>query len=374
MSGSTSEHRQMAAATLVTTLGRPRAEGGAPLNAPIVLGSTYRADGGIAYGRDGNPTVSALEEALGVLEGGACLAFSSGMSAVAAVLETLPGGAVVVAPKVCYFGVGELLADRAKVGRLAVRAVDTTDPDEVVAALDGASLLWLESPTNPLLGIADLRALIDAARSRNVPVVVDNTLATPLRQQPLALGATAVVHSATKFIGGHGDLLLGAVVGADPTFSDALGQRRSIDGGIAGPLEAYLALRGLRTLAVRLDRAEQNATELAQRLLGHARVTRVHYPGLPDHPGHAISSAQSSGPGAVLSFEIDGSGADAEAVCNRTRLIVHATSLGGVETLIERRARYESEVAAGTPATLLRVSVGIEDVEDLWHDLEQALG
>ena len=363
----------MAAATLVTTLGRPQAEGGAPLNAPIVLGSTYRADGGIAYGRDGNPTVAALEEALGVIEGGACLAFSSGMSAVAAVLETLPGGAIVVAPKVCYFGVGELLADRSKVSRLGVRAVDTTDPDEVIAALDVASLLWLESPTNPLLGIADLRALIDAARSRSVPVVVDNTLATPLRQQPLALGATAVVHSATKFIGGHSDLLLGAVVSADPPFIAALEQRRSIDGGIAGPLEAYLALRGLRTLAVRLDRAEQNATELAQRLVGHPRVTRVHYPGLRDHPGYAISSTQSSGPGAVLSFEIDGSGEDAEAVCNRTRLIVHATSLGGVETLIERRARYESEAAAGTPATLLRVSVGIEDVDDLWHDLEQAL-
>ncbi len=364
---------KVAAATLVTTVGRPRAEGGAPLNAPIVLSSTYQADGDTAYGRDGNPTVAALEEALGVIEGGTCLAFSSGMSAVAAVLETLPGGAIVVAPQVCYFGVGQLLADRGKVGRLSVRTVDTTDSGAVIVALDGASLLWLESPTNPLLGIADLPALIDAARSHNVPVVVDNTLATPLRQQPLALGATAVVHSATKFIGGHSDLLLGAVISARPAFTDALEQRRSIDGGIAGPLEAFLALRGLRTLAIRLDRAEQNATELARRLIGHPRVTRVHYPGLPHHPGYEISKAQSRGPGAVLSFEIDGTGEDAEAVCNRTRLIVHATSLGGVETLIERRARYSSEVAAGTPATLLRVSVGIEDIDDLWHDLERAL-
>ncbi len=358
----------------MTALGRPAADSGVPLNAPIVLASTYRADGNTAYGRDGNPTVAALEEALGVIEGGTCLAFSSGMSAVAAVLETLPGGAVVVAPKVCYFGVGELLADRAKVGRLDVRTVDATHTDEVVVALDGASLLWLESPTNPLLGIADLRILIDAARSQNVLVVVDNTLATPLRQQPIALGATAVVHSATKFIGGHSDLLLGVVVSGDRVFTDALEQRRSIDGGIAGPFEAYLALRGLRTLAVRLDRAEQNATVLAQRLVRHPRVTRVHYPGLPDHPGYEISKAQASGPGAILSFEIDGTGDDAEAVCNATRLIVHATSLGGVETLIERRARYPSEVAAGSPATLLRVSVGIEDVDDLWHDLEQALG
>jgi cystathionine gamma-synthase len=372
MPESSSGYRQMAAATLVTSLGRPQ-EGGAPLNAPIVLGSTYRADGGVAYGRDGNPTVAALEEALGIIEGGDCLAFCSGMSAVAAVLETLPGASTVVAPKVCYFGVGELLADRASVGRLGVRAVDTTSTSEVIAALEGAALLWLETPTNPLLGIADLRALIDAGRSRGVPVVVDNTLATPLRQQPLALGATAVVHSATKFIGGHSDLLLGAVISTDEALVNALKQRRNVDGGIAGPLEAYLALRGLRTLAVRLDRAEQNATELAQRLVGCPRVARVHYPGLPDHPGYAIARSQSSGPGAVLSFEIDGSGADAEAVCNSTRLIVHATSLGGVETLIERRARYASEAAAGTPATLLRVSVGIEDVDDLWHDLEQAL-
>jgi cystathionine gamma-synthase len=373
MVSNTSEYTQMAAATLVTTVGRPQAEAGAPLNAPIVLSSTYRADGGTAYGRDGNPTVAALEEALGVIEGGTCLAFSSGMSAVAAVLETLPGGAIVIAPRVCYFGVGQLLADREKVGRLSVRTVDATDSGAVIAALDRASLLWLESPTNPLLGIANLPALIDVAQSRNVPVVVDNTLATPLRQQPLALGATAVVHSATKFIGGHSDLLLGAVISARPSFTDALEQRRSIDGGIAGPLEAFLALRGLRTLAVRLDRAEHNATELATRLISHPRVTRVHYPGLPDHPGYEISKAQSRGPGAVLSFEIDGTDEDAEAVCNRTRLIVHATSLGGVETLIERRARYASEVAAGTPATLLRVSVGIEDIDDIWHDLERAL-
>ena len=358
----------------MTALGRPAGESGAPLNEAIVLASTYRADGDTAYGRDGNPTVAALEEALGVIEGGTCLAFSSGMSAVAAVLETLPGGAIVVAPKVCYFGVGELLADRARVGRLRVRAVDATHTDEVVGALEGASLLWLESPTNPLLGIVDLRILIEAARSQNVPVVVDNTLATPLRQQPLALGAMAVVHSATKFIGGHSDLLLGVVVSSDRALAHALEQRRSVDGGIAGPLEAYLALRGLRTLAVRLDRAEQNATVLAHRLAGHPRATRVHYPGLPDHPGHAISKAQSSGPGAILSFEVDGTGEDAEAVCRAMRLIVHATSLGGVETLVERRARYPSEVAAGTPATLLRVSAGIEDVEDLWHDLEQALG
>jgi cystathionine gamma-synthase len=314
-----------------------------------------------------------LEEALGVLEGGTCLAFSSGMSAIAAVLETLPGGAIVVAPRVAYFGVTQLLADRAEVGRVVVRTVDTPDNDAVIAAIDGASLLWLESPTNPLLGIADLRTLIGAAQAREVPVVVDNTLATPLRQQPLSLGATAVVHSATKFIGGHSDLLLGTVVSADQAFVTALAHRRGVDGGIAGPFEAFLALRGLRTLAVRLDRAEQNAIELATRLSSHPRVGRVHYPGLPDHPGYAIAQDQSSGPGAVLSFEVDGTGDDAEAICSRTRLIAHATSLGSVETLMERRARYPGEVAAGTPASLLRVSVGIEDVEDLWHDLEQAL-
>jgi cystathionine gamma-synthase len=367
------ELRQMAPATLVTALGRPRTEPGTPLNEPIVLSSTYRAGGDVAYARDGNPTVQALEEALGVLEGGTCLAFSSGMSAIAAVLETLPANAIVVAPRVAYFGVSELLADRAKVGRVAVRTVDTTDNDAVTAALDGASLLWLESPTNPLLGIADLRTLIGEASAREVPVVVDNTLATPLRQRPLSLGATAVVHSATKFIGGHSDLLLGAVVSADDPFVSALAHRRAVDGGIAGPFEAFLALRGLRTLAVRLDRAEQNAIELAKRLTGHRMVRHVYYPGLPDHPGHAIAMAQYSGPGAILSFEFDGAGDDADAVCGRTRLIVPATSLGSVETLMERRARYPGEAAAGTPASLLRVSVGIEDVEDLWRDLDRAL-
>jgi cystathionine gamma-synthase len=373
MGRSAPESTGLAAATLVTMLGRPEAEDGAPLNTPIVLGSTYRADGDTAYGRDGNPTVAALEEALGLIEGGTCLAFSSGMTAVAAVLETLPRNAIVVAPCVCYFGVSELLTHRERVGRLTVRVVDTTDTTAVLKALAGAALLWLESPTNPLLGLADLRTLIDAARSRNVSVVVDNTLATPLRQQPLAFGATAVVHSATKFIGGHSDLLLGAVVSGNAAFTDALWERRSVDGGIAGPVEAFLALRGLRTLAVRLDRAESNATELANRLADHPSVIRVHYPGLPGHPAYEIGQAQSRGPGAILSFEISGTAEDAEAVCNRTALIVHATSLGGVETLIERRARYASEVAAGTPATLLRVSVGIEDVEDLWQDLEQAL-
>lgn len=360
-------------ATLVTLLGRPPGEAGAPVNPGIDLSATYVADGVLAYGRDGNPTVFAFEQALGVLEGGTCLAFSSGMAAVAAVLETLPAQAVVVAPQIAYFGVTELFSDREHSGRLVARTVDTTDREAVVEALEGASLLWLESPTNPLLGIADLAALANAARSRGVPVVVDNTLATPLRQNPLELGATAVLHSATKFIGGHSDLLLGAVVSADQEFVAALAHRRKVDGGIARPFDAFLALRGLRTLAVRLDRAEQTAGELARRLADHPGVTRVHYPGLPSHPGHDTAQRQTSGPGAVLSFEIRGTAEEAEAVCNRTRLITHATSLGAVESLIERRARYPNEVAAGTPPTLIRISFGLEDVDDLWRDLEEAL-
>ncbi len=204
-------------------------------------------------------------------------------------------------------------------------------------------------------------------------MLVDSTLATPLRQLPLELGADLVLHSATKFIGGHADLLLGAVLTRDPARAQDLIHRRQTDGSTPGALEAFLALRGLRTLAVRLDRAERSAGELARRLLTHPAVTRVRYPGLPEDPGHELAGRQMSGFGAMLAFETVGDAAAAERVCDRVELITHATSLGGVETLLERRARYPAEQAAGTPPTLIRLSVGIEDVEDLWSDLQRAL-
>ena len=343
------------------------------MNVPVTLSSTYRVGGELDYARDGNPGWAAFEQVLGALEGGTCVAFASGMAAAAAVLETLPAGAHIVASKVAYHGVHVLMRERAASGRLRAHLLDVTDVDGVAAACAGAQLLWLETPMNPLIGIADIAALSAVAHAQGAVVLVDSTLATPLRQLPLELGADLVLHSATKFIGGHSDLLLGAVVTRDPERAEGLIHRRQTDGSTPGALEAFLALRGLRTLAVRLDRAERSAGELARRLLTHPAVTRVRYPGLPEDPGHELASRQMSGFGAMLAFETVGDAAAAERVCDRVELITYATSLGGVETLLERRARYPAEQAAGTPPTLIRLSVGIEDVEDLWSDLERAL-
>ncbi len=358
--------------SLVVALGRPQLAGG-PVYEPITPTSTYRAGGDLVYARDGNPGWLALEQALGTLEGGTCTVFASGLAGAAAVVETLPADALVVASRVTYYGVRVLLRERAAAGRLRVREVDATNADEVATACDGAALLWLETPMNPLMDVTDIAAGSAAAHARGARVVVDSTFATPLRQLPLALGADVVLHSATKFIGGHSDLLLGALICADPQDSEALRHRRQIDGATPGALEAFLALRGLRTLAVRLDRAEQSAGELARRLDAHPAVTRVRYLGLPDHPGHELAKRQMSGFGAMLAFETVGDGQTAERVCDAVRLITHATSLGGVESLMERRARYPAEQEAATPETLIRFSVGIEHVEDLWSDLKQAL-
>ena len=358
--------------SLVVAIARP-AEAGSPVNVPLPLTSTYREGGELVYARDGNAVWGALEEALGALEGGTAVTFASGMAAAAAVLETLGRDALVVTSRVAYHGVHVLLRDRAGAGRLRAHLVDALDVDAVRAACAGAELLWVETPMNPLLDIADIAALSAAAHAQGAAVIVDSTLATPLRQRPLDLGADLVLHSATKFIGGHSDLLLGAVVARDPARVDALMHRRQIDGSTPGALEAFLALRGIRTMAVRLDRAEATAAELARRLALHPAVTRVRYPGLAADPGHSLASTQMSGFGSMLAFETIGGAEMAEAVCERVSLITHATSLGGVETLLERRARYSGDAAAGTPDSLIRLSVGIENVEDLWSDLERAL-
>jgi cystathionine gamma-synthase len=358
--------------SLVVAAGRPSGAG-EPVNQPVTFASTYRAGGERVYAREGNPSWAAFEEALGVLEGGTCLAFASGMAAAAAALETLPGGAQVAIARVAYHGVHELIRDRSAAGKLAFAEVDATDMAAVEAACEGAALVWLETPMNPLLGIADIAAVSEIAHSHGARVVVDNTFATPLRQRPLALGADVVLHSATKFLGGHSDLLLGALVARDGELVERLRRRRTVDGSVPGAMEAFLALRGLRTLAVRLNRSERSAAELARRLDAHPAIARVRYPGLADHPGHDLAARQMSGFGAMLAFETVGDAADADRVCESVRLATHATSLGGVETLLERRARYQSEARMGTPPTLIRVSVGIEDVDDLWADLEQAL-
>ncbi len=362
--------------TRAVTAGRPTGPG-ATLNTPPVLASTFRDGGDIGYGRHDNPTWQALESAVAALEDGAgAVAFGSGQAATAALLAGLPAGARVVGPAVGYLGTRGLLGELAAAGALRVELVDVTDTVAVTAALGGpdpARLLWLESPTNPLLGLADLPGLCAAARAVGAVSVVDNTFATPMRQRPLTLGADLVVHSATKFIGGHSDLLLGLVVGVDGAAVEAIRARRTSTGSVPGVFEAFLALRGLRTLAVRLDRAEAGAVELARRLAGHPLVDTVHFPGLAVGETAARLAAQADGPGAIVAFEVGGADGRAagERVLAALQLVVPTTSLGGVETTLDLRVRWPGEDPA-RPG-LLRMSVGLEDVEDIWADLDRAL-
>ena len=358
--------------TLVVSAGRPESLPGAALSPPVAFASTYHADGELVYGRYHNPTWAAFEEALGQLEGGSALAFSSGMAAAAAVLEEVPVGGRVVAPASAYHGVRELLADQRTSGRLEFELVDGADTSASISALPGAQLLWIETPSNPLIGIADIAALAKAARDAGVMTVVDSTFATPLLQRPLELGADAVMHSATKYLGGHADLVMGVIAARDAELLRRLRHRRDIGGAVPGAMEAFLALRGLRTLAVRLERAEANARVLSERLAAHPAIERVHYPGLTGDPGHDLAAQQMRGFGAMLSFVVRGDADAAERICAAVRVITHATSLGGVESLMERRARWPGD--AGVPPGLIRLSVGIEHVDDLWIDLERALG
>ncbi len=342
--------------TLAVTAGRPAREPDQPLNAPVTLASTYVAGGNVEYGRYGNPTWTAFEEALGALEGGRCLAFASGLAAVSTLLDLVGNGATVVAPRHSYNGTVLQLADLEARGRIKARLVDVTDRDALLEACDDAALVWLETPTNPALELIDLEPVVAAAHEAGAYVVVDNTFATPLRQQPLLLGADLVVHSATKYIAGHSDLLMGAVVTRDEELHDVLKKRRDLLGNVPGPFETWLALRGLRTLAVRLDRAEANARELVSRLEGHPALEEVRYPGF----------------GAVVSVVLAQGELAADLLTRSTRLWVHSTSLGGVESQLERRRRWKTEPVT-IPAGLVRLSVGIEDVDDLWDDLRQAL-
>src|SRR5829696_8923645 len=259
--------------TAVISLGRPVAVADGPLNVPITPASALQAGGVSGYARDGHAPWAALEEVLGALEGGRALTFSSGMAAATAAIGLLPAGAVVVAPAVAYMDVRRSLVRLQEAGRSEVRFVDITDTDAVIAACDGADVLWLESPTNPLLGIADLPYLCAAARERRMLSVVDSTFATPLLQRPLELGADVVVHSATKAIGGHADLLLGIAITRDTALAEHLREGRRLLGTTPGTLEAFLALRGLRTLPVRLERGCATALELAHRLSAHPGVT-----------------------------------------------------------------------------------------------------
>lgn len=359
--------------TLAVSLGRPHAAPGSGVNVAIELSTTFQADGAVVYGRDGNPVWSAFEQVVAGLEGGAhALTFGSGLAAINAVLSLVPLGGVVVAPVHPYSGSRARLIQGSENGRFVVRWVDITDADAVAAAMPGADLAMLESPTNPLLELCDLRAATSAAREHAVVSVVDNTFSTPLVQRPLELGADIVLHSGTKYLAGHSDALIGVVVTNDPSLAERLAAERSLGGGVAGAFETYLALRGLRTLAVRMDRAMVNASVLAERLVEYPGVLEVVYPGLPSHPQHALAVQQMHGFGAVVGVRIAGGGDAAERVSQGVRLWTHATSLGGVESLIERRRRLTFE-HPDVPADHLRLSVGIEGVDDLWADLSDAI-
>ena len=305
----------LAPATRVVALGRQDRLPGAGVNAPLEFSSTYIADGPVNYARAGNPTWSAFEEALGALEGGDALVFASGMAAVAAAVSLVEHGGTVVVPAHAYNGTTALLDELEKAGAVRVRRLYAEDERAVGDVLDGAALLWIESPTNPMLEVFDVPALCAAARERGVLTVCDNTFATPLVQRPLEAGADIVLHSATKYLAGHSDVILGAVVTAATDSGRGLRERlsrhRLLHGAIAGPMETWLALRGLRTLQLRVERATANARELAARLEDHPRLTRVRYPGF----------------GAIVSFEVDGGAVAAERVAAATRLWMHATSL-----------------------------------------------
>ncbi len=343
-------------ATLAVHAGRPAHLPDEPLSAPLTPASVFVAGGEREYGRYANPTWEAFEHALGALEGGRCLAYSSGLAAASVLLDLVAEGETVVVPRHAYLGVLHQVAELERRGRVGVRQVDVADTAAVIKAADDAALVWLESPTNPALEVADLATVVPAAQQAGARVVVDNTFATPLRQRPLDLGADVVLHSATKYLSGHADAVLGAVVTRDESLWKAMDEKRRSLGAIPGVLECWLATRGLRTLALRVDRAEANAAVIADRLGTHPAVARVRYPGF----------------GGIVAIETAGGAAAADRLCAAVRLWVHATSLGGVESSMERRRRWSSEPTT-IPDELVRLSVGIEDVEDLWRDLDQAL-
>jgi cystathionine gamma-synthase len=367
-------------ATRVVSQGRPLPAPGAPVNDGITLSSTFHAGGELDYGRVGNPTWTALEETLANLEHArGALTFPAGQAAINAVLELVPVGGIVVAPEHPYSGTRGRMHELAQAGRFSLRSYRAEPDADLTDALTGAHLLWIESPTNPLLEISDIEKLSQQAHqygtsiSENATgaiVAMDATFATPYFVQPLSLGVDIVVHSATKYLAGHSDVLMGAIAANDEHLLSLVHTHRTLSGAIPGPFEAYLTLRGIRTLALRMEKSVANAGIIAQRLSEHPRVSKVRYPGLASHPGHGLAMA-TTGACAVISFDV-ASAQQAEAIADSTTLWVHATSIGGVESLIERRARWPFE-HPDIPAELIRLSVGIEDVDDLWNDLNRAI-
>jgi cystathionine gamma-synthase len=355
---------------------------------PIYQTSTYAQDAvgaprlGYEYSRSSNPTRDALQECLAAIEGGRRgLAFASGLAAEDTLLRTVcrPGDHVVI-PSDAYGGTYRLFAKVAENWGLDWTAVPLDDHDAVRAAFrpGHTRMIWAETPTNPLLSIADIAALAGLAHEYDAMLVVDNTFASPYLQQPLGLGADVVVHSTTKYLGGHSDVVGGALVAADDGLGDELAFHQNAMGAINGPFDAWLTLRGIRTLGVRMDRHCDNAERIAAYLQSHEAVTQVFYPGLESHPGHETAAKQMQRYGGMVSFRAAGGPEQAIEICNRAKLFVLAESLGGVESLIEQPGQMTHLSAAGSqlevPADLVRLSVGIETVDDLLADLEQALG
>ena len=334
------------------------------------------------YSRSGNPTRDLLGHALAELEHGAgAVVTSSGMSAVALALELVPAGAHVLAAHDCYGGTWRLLDAWAKKGRFSVEFADLGDGVALAAGLARQpALVWVETPSNPLLRITDIRHVAQAAHAVGALVVVDNTFLSPALQQPLALGADLVVHSTTKYINGHSDVVGGAVIARDAGLVERVKWWANCNGLTGAPFDSYLTLRGLRTLGVRLRQHQENAAHIAERLDGHPAVRAVYYPGLASHPGHALAARQQQGFGAMLSFELAGGVAQVEAFVDGLQYFSLAESLGGVESLIAHPATMthasmapEARRTAGISDTLLRLSVGIEDGDDLLRDLDAAL-
>jgi cystathionine gamma-synthase len=355
----------------LVSAGRDRRPG-SPLNVPPIPASNFVLGESRAYSRDdGTPGWEALEEIVGGLEGGSSVAFASGMAGIAAVFDQLSTGSVVVLPDDCYQGVAGLAQAGERRGRWTVHRVAVADTGRWLEMCGVADLIWLESPSNPLLTVGDLDTICGAPRKRGAILGVDNTFATPLNQRPLTLGADVAVQSVTKFIGGHSDLLGGVLTVRDANLLSALRQSRELTGATPGSLEAFLAVRGARTLALRLERAQRNAMILAERLSRHPNVMLTRYPGLASHPTHEAARRQLKGFGTIVSFDVRGGASAADAVCAGLQLIQHATSLGAVESTIERRASIPGQ--QHLPPTLLRLSVGIEGIEDLWTDLDRAL-
>jgi len=362
---------KLATETKVVAAGRPEKKPDGALNPPIALNSTFHEGGPIGYARYGNETWSALEDAISILEGGKSLIFSSGMGAISCVISLLPEASVIVAAHNGYQGTTTMLKKMHEDKRLEVRFVDLANTDAVLAAIPGAKMLYLESPTNPAIEVVDLPTVIAAGKAAHCVVVVDNTLATPMIQNPLALGADITLHSVTKYLSGHSDLLLGSTSTKDNALYGRLEQARRYSGSIAGPFEAWLALRGLRTFALRMHRSQENALELANRLVKDPRVLKVRYPGLVTDPYHERAKSFMKGFGAMISFEVNATTAQIDQMCDFSKLITNATSLGGVESIWERRRRWATE-SHTIPENLIRFSVGIESVDDLWSDIQFA--